>query len=225
MIRQAVSYSLQGSWKIRVIAGGAAITFMWTLIPMFILIGYFSRAVTGVSLGAHNPPAIDNVMQLVRNGAIGFGVIATLTSLMLALPFLSAPYFISTVSGPITDQTPLINLSSLTGGIMLIVAIVLLFAPVILCQYSRYGVINSVAQLKQLAQLAISPVIWKAIGETVILTVVTALLTGVLVGLTLGIGVIALPVIGFWLLTTTMYLYGHAFGIATGSLRVQEQLN
>lgn len=218
MIRAAVTHPFQGAWKTRLFIGGTAVALSWTLVPLVVLVGYFSHTLAVSSVGADRPPVFRNYRSLIRNGVGGGVVLATVASLLLSIPLIAFPHILSVLAGVFGFNEASVSFRYLVYGFGLFVMLIGLFLPVLLCQHGRQGIIDSMEQLKTLVTVSTSIQMLRAIGMSLALTVGVTALFGAVVVFTFGIGLVGLPGVIFWLLTAISHLYGRAFGMATETL-------
>lgn len=218
MVERALTYPLEGSGKFRHVIGTTLLVFSWAIFPLFLLVGYYIQTLTYASTGREDPPTFGNLFSLSKLGAIGTVIAFTYAGFFIAAPLVSVAFVASLVMTP-GGTSDLEFLLYAFGGVALLFAFIMaLILPVVLGQYGRTGDFSTAYDIDGLVTLLKTRQVQKAILGTFLLTGILTITVTLFSIVTLGFGIFLIPVIFFWYMIVTAYLYGTGIGEATGTI-------
>lgn len=209
MLKKTILFPIRGENVIvRNIVGGTLLLYSVFLVPALPLCGYLLRVLDASLADDDSPPSFENWTGLTVDGlkvvAIAFGYSLVPTALYVVGAF---GYFGS-------------GESAIGGGVALFVALVAVLAslvanyliPAALANFVREGALTAAFDAPTIKQAAFTKGYFlRAAVFPVVLGILALVVAGGLTALTLGVGLLFLPFVSFYLYSCLFYVFGRAF--------------
>ena len=218
MLEDGISYPLKGDSALgRIFVGGLLGIFGILIVPSIILMGYLLRVLEGSARGAAEPPAFEDWGGLLSDGLKGFVV----TIAYGILPFLLVAFSVG--FGSLGAASGSDAAAGIMGGVGLLGALVSLVAmfvlyyliPAALTNMALEGSVGAAFDFGTLKRVLLSVDYLVAWVVPFLIGFVANIVTTVLVIFTLGLGLLVVPFIQFYVQVSIFYMFGRAFGSVT----------
>lgn len=215
MLEDGLSFPLRGDRAIgRLLVGGLLGFFSFLVIPGIVVFGYLVRVLAAAARDEREPPAFDDWGGLVADGLRGI-VVAIIYSilpvglLILAIGFVGAGLAV----GEGSDAGLLGSLGALGVLTSLLVILVIYYLiPAAITNMALEGDIAAAFDVGTLRPVLLSLEYFVAWLLPVVIAFITGIVSFFVVVFTLGLGVLVLPFIQFYVQVSVFYMFGRAFG-------------